>query len=103
MTTKLYVGNLSYQTKEQELSDLFVQAGTVESVKVISDTFTGRSRGFGFVEMSTPEEGQKAVSMFNGFNLNGRELVVDEAKPRTGGGGGRGGDRKPRGGGERRW
>ena len=92
MTVKLYIGNLSYQTNEKELEELFSRAGTVSSVKVITDPFSGRSRGFGFLEMSTPEEAQKAIGMFNGFNLNGRDLVVDEARPR--GERGRGGGRR---------
>ena len=82
MSTKLYVGSLPYSTTEQQLSELFSQHGTVQSAKVISDRYTGRSRGFGFVEMSTAEEAQKAIAAFNGFALDGRTLVVNEARPK---------------------
>jgi RNA recognition motif-containing protein len=91
---KLYVGNLAFQTSSEELQTLFSQAGTVESVSLIEDRETGRSRGFGFVEMSTKEEGAAAISQFNGKDLGGRALNVNEAKPREdrgGGGGGRNG------------
>jgi RNA recognition motif-containing protein len=91
---KLYVGNLAFQTSSEELQTLFAQAGTVESVALIEDRETGRSRGFGFVEMSTKEEGAAAISRFNGTDLGGRALNVNEAKPREdrgGGGGGRNG------------
>ncbi|MDX6557050.1 MAG: hypothetical protein QOF72_99 [Blastocatellia bacterium] len=94
MSTKLYVGNLSFQTSSEELQTLFAQAGTVESVSLIEDRETGRSRGFGFIEMSTKEEGAAAISQFNGKDLGGRALTVNEAKPREdrgGGGGGRNG------------
>jgi cold-inducible RNA-binding protein len=94
MTMKLYVGNLSFQTTSDELTTLFAQAGTVESVSLIEDRETGRSRGFGFVEMSTKEEGAAAISQFNGKDMGGRALNVNEAKPREdrgGGGGGRNG------------
>ena len=93
MATKLYVGNLSFRTSGDELRDLFSQAGTVESASVIEDRETGRSRGFGFVEMATAEDAAKAIEMFNGKELGGRNLTVNEAKPKTdrGGGGGRGG------------
>ena len=98
MPTKLYVGNLSFRTSGDELRDMFSQAGTVESASVIEDRETGRSRGFGFVEMATAEEGQKAIEQFNGKEVNGRNLNVNEARPREdrggrggGGGGGRGG------------
>ena len=90
MGTKLYVGGLPYSTTEQQLSELFSQQGSVTSAKVITDKFTGQSRGFGFVEMSTTEEAQKAISALNGTQLDGRPLTVNEAKPqekRTGGGG----------------
>jgi cold-inducible RNA-binding protein len=92
MSTKLYVGNLAFQTTSQELQELFASAGTVESAAVVEDRDTGRSRGFGFVEMSTKEEGEAAISQFNGKEVNGRALNVNEAKPREnrGGGGGRG-------------
>jgi RNA recognition motif-containing protein len=93
MSMKLYVGNLAFQTSSEDLQQLFSQAGTVESASVIEDRETGRSRGFGFVEMSTKEEGAAAIQQFNGQDLGGRALNVNEAKPREdrGGGGGRGG------------
>ena len=90
MSMKLYVGNLSFDTSRTELQTLFAQAGTVESVSLIEDRETGRSRGFGFVEMQTKEEGAAAIQQFNGKDLDGRALKVNEAKPREdrGGGGG---------------
>jgi len=88
MSTKLYVGNLAFQTNSQELQELFAQAGTVESASVIEDRETGRSRGFAFVEMSTKEEGAAAIEQFNGKEVNGRALKVNEAKPRENRGGG---------------
>jgi RNA recognition motif-containing protein len=94
MSMKLYVGNLSFDTNNQDLLELFGQAGTVETANVVEDRETGRSRGFGFVEMSSKEEGEAAISQFNGQEFNGRALNVNEAKPREnrgGGGGGRGG------------
>ncbi|MEP6818074.1 MAG: RNA-binding protein [bacterium] len=94
MTMKLYVGNLAFQTTSEELQTMFAQAGTVESVSLIEDRETGRSRGFGFVEMSTKEEGAAAIQQFNGKDMGGRALNVNEAKPREdrgGGGGGRNG------------
>ena len=95
MSMKLYVGNLSFQTSSDDLQQLFSQAGTVESASVVEDRDTGRSRGFGFVEMSSKEEGEAAIQQFNGTEVNGRALNVNEAKPREnrngGGGGGRGG------------
>ena len=94
MTNKLYVGNLAFTTSSQDLQELFAAAGTVESASVVEDRDTGRSRGFGFVEMSSQEEAAKAIEQFNGKEVNGRSLTVNEAKPRenrTGGGGGRGG------------
>ena len=93
MTMKLYVGNLSFQTSSDELQTLFAQAGTVESVSLIEDRETGRSRGFGFVEMSSKEEGEAAIAQFNGKEVNGRALNVNEAKPREDRGGGGGGGR----------
>jgi cold-inducible RNA-binding protein len=93
MSTKLYVGNLAFQTTSQELQQLFAQAGTVESASVVEDRETGRSRGFAFVEMSTAEEATSAIDQFNGKEVGGRALKVNEAKPRenrSGGGGGRG-------------
>jgi cold-inducible RNA-binding protein len=93
MSTKLYVGNLAFTTSSDELQTMFAQAGTVESVSLIEDRETGRSRGFGFIEMSTKEEGAAAISQFNGKEMGGRALTVNEAKPREnrngGGGGGR--------------
>ena len=82
MSMKLYVGNLSFNTSSDDLQELFAQAGTVESSAVVEDRETGRSRGFGFVEMSTPEEGQAAIEKFNGMEVGGRSLTVNEAKPR---------------------
>jgi RNA recognition motif-containing protein len=92
MGTKLYVGNLSFRTTSEELRDAFAAVGTVESASVIEDRDTGRSRGFAFVEMATPEEAGKAIEEFNGKDFGGRNLTVNEAKPRAdrGGGGGRG-------------
>ena len=93
MTMKLYVGNLSFGTSKEDLQEMFAKAGTVESVSLIEDRETGRSRGFGFVEMSTKEEGAAAIEQFNGKDLDGRALNVNEAKPRedrNGGGGGGG-------------
>lgn len=82
MSIKLYVGNLSFDTSSNELQTMFAQAGTVESVSVIEDRETGRSRGFGFVEMSTSEEGAAAIQKFNGQEVGGRALRVNAAKPR---------------------
>ena len=100
MGTKLYVGSLPYSTTEQQLSELFAPHGTVQSAKVITDRYTGQSRGFGFVEMATSEEAQKAIAALNGSNLGGRTLVVNEARPQEkrsfGGGGGGGGDQRDR-------
>ena len=104
MAMKLYVGNLSFQTSSDELQQLFAQAGTVESATVVEDRDTGRSRGFGFVEMASKEEGEKAIQQFNGTDLNGRNLTVNEARPREdrgNRGGGRGGYGGNRGGGGR--
>ena len=94
MTMKLYVGNLSFETSKEDLQTMFAGAGTVESVNLIEDRETGRSRGFGFVEMSTKEEGAAAIQQFNGKDMGGRALNVNEAKPRENrgnGGGGRNG------------
>ena len=91
MSTKLYVGNLAFETTSQELQNLFAQAGTVQSASVVEDRDTGRSRGFAFIEMSTPEEATSAIEQFNGKEVGGRALKVNEAKPREiRGGGGRG-------------
>lgn len=91
MANKLFVGSLSFNVTDQTLSDAFAQAGTVVSAKVIMDRMTGRSKGFGFVEMGSQEEANKAIEMWNGKPLDGRPVVVNEARPmepRTGGGGG---------------
>ena len=96
MDTKLYVGNLSYSATEQELQELFGQAGTVVSATIIKDRETKRSKGFGFVEMSSQAEAENAIKMFNGFSLGSRELTVNIARPRedrSSGGGGYGGYR----------
>jgi len=96
MAKKLYVGGLPYSTTDDELKEHFVQAGSVESATVIMDRMSGRSKGFGFVEMATDEEAQKAIQMFNGQDFGGRNLTVNEARPmearppRQGGGGGGG-------------
>src|SRR5882724_13684467 len=82
MSTKLYVGNLSFQTSNEELQELFSQAGTVESATIIEDRETGRSRGFGFVGMASKEAGEAAIAQFTGQEVNGRNLNVNEAKPR---------------------
>jgi len=105
MSKKLYVGNLSFQTTSQDLQQLFGQAGTVESASVIEDRDTGQSKGFAFVEMSTEAEAAAAIEQFNGKEVSGRALKVNEARPREnrGGGGGRGfgGNRGGGGGGNR--
>jgi cold-inducible RNA-binding protein len=94
MGTKLYVGNLSFNTTENELQELFSQAGTVQEVTLMQDKFTGKSRGFAFVTMGSDEDAQNAISKFNGQTVEGRALTVNEARPREprppGGGGGRG-------------
>jgi cold-inducible RNA-binding protein len=91
MTMKLYVGNLSFETSQSDLEQLFSQAGTVQSANIIEDRETGRSRGFAFVEMSSKEEGNAAIQQFNGHEVGGRALNVNEAKPREDRGGSRGG------------
>ena len=91
MGRKLYVGNLPYETGEAELQDLFARAGSVESVNVMRDQATGRARGFAFVEMSTDEEAQNAITSLNGTQVGGRNLTVHEARPKVAGGGGGGG------------
>jgi RNA recognition motif-containing protein len=104
MGRKLYVGNLPFETGEAELQELFARAGTVETVKVMRDMATGRARGFAFVEMASDEEAQKAITELNSFQLGGRGLTVNEARPkpeRSGGYGG-GGD-APRRRSEPRW
>ena len=97
MGRKLYVGNLPHSADQQTLQDTFSQCGTVDSVNVITDRDTGQSRGFGFVEMSSDSEAQKAIQELNGSSLDGREIIVNEAKPkkapRDNRGGGRGGNR----------
>lgn len=115
MDNKLYVGNLAYKTTEDELRTLFAQAGTVVSVSLIKDRDTGQSKGFGFVEMSSQSEAEKAIKLFDGKSLGDRPLTVNIARPREdkgfgsrGGGGGGGGrddsrNRRPGGGGQRRY
>lgn len=91
MSIKLYVGNIPMQMTEAQLKDLFSEAGNVASAKIITDRQTGQPRGFAFVEMETKLEGQKAISMLNGRQVEGRALTVNEARPQARGGGGRGG------------
>ena len=100
MSTKLYVGNLAFGTTSEQLQELFAQAGTVQSANVVEDRETGRSRGFAFVEMSTNAEAAAAIDQFNGKEIDGRALKVNEAKPRENRGGG-GGGRNFGGGGNR--
>jgi RNA recognition motif-containing protein len=88
MATKLYVGNLSFNVTTPDLETLFTQAGTVASVNIITDKFSGQSRGFGFVEMGSEREAQAAIEQFNGYELHGRALTVNEAKPQGGRSGG---------------
>ena len=88
MSRKLYVGNLPYDTAENQLQELFAQAGTVETVNVVRDNATGRARGFAFVEMGSDEEAQQAINKLNSYELGGRALTVNEARPKTSGGGG---------------
>jgi len=99
MGSKIYVGGLPYSATEQQLSDLFKAYGSVESARVITDKFTGQSRGFGFVEMSTAEEAKAAISALNATQMDGRTLTVNEARPQEKRSGGGGGDR----GAGRRW
>ena len=104
MSTKLYVGNLSFRVSSDDLFEYFSQAGQVESANVVQDRETGRSRGFGFVEMASEDEATSAIAQFNGTEYDGRNMVVNEARPRDnngGGGGGRGGNRGGGGGGNR--
>jgi len=104
VTKKLYVGNLPYNTTETELRALFEQVGEIADATVITDRETGRSKGFGFVEMVTEEGAQEAIRRFNGFSMGSRPLTVNEARPReerSGGGGGRRGDGGGYGGGDR--
>ena len=91
MAQKLFVGGIAFSTTDESLGEFFGQAGTVVSARVVTDQFSGRSRGFGFVEMATSEEAQKAVADLNGRELDGRRLNVDIAKPKAAGGGGGGG------------
>lgn len=83
MSTKLYVGNLPFKLREEDLLPLFQQAGTVQAVNIIRDKFSGQSRGFGFVEMGSDDDAQKAIEMFNGHSLDQRQLIVNEARPQT--------------------
>ena len=105
MGRRLYVGNLPYETGETDLQDLFARAGTVETVKVMRDMTTGRARGFAFVEMATDDDAQKAIAELNEYQLGGRSLAVNEARPKPafsgGGGGGYGGETRRRS--EPRW
>jgi cold-inducible RNA-binding protein len=104
MSMKLYVGNLSFNTSVQDLEKLFGEVGTVESTNIIEDRETGRSRGFAFIEMSSQEEGQNAISRLNAKEIDGREMIVNEAKPREDrGGGGRSNRSSGYGGGGSRW
>jgi len=105
MGRKLYVGNFPYEVGETELQDLFAKAGTVESVKVMRDMATGRARGFAFVEMGSDEDAQKAISDLNEYQMGGRSLTVNEARPKptSGGGGGFGGGGQNRYRSEPRW
>lgn len=103
MGKKLYIGNLPYSATDQALVDIFSEVGKIESARVVVDKFTGRSKGFGFIEMSTDQEAEAAVAKFNGADYDGRIIKVAEAKGPEGGGGGggRGGPGGPRGGGNR--
>lgn len=101
MSRKLYVGNLPYSATEATLHDAFSQSGTVDSVSLITDRDSGQSKGFGFVEMSSAQEAQAAVQALNGFSMDGRQIKVNEAKPKAAGGGNGGG--YGGGGGRSRW
>ena len=101
MNTKLFVGNLSFNTTENDLQDAFAAHGTVTEANLMTDRATGRPRGFAFVTMSTPEEAQKAIQALHGANLDGRDLTVNEARPREERSGGGGGFRGGRDGGNR--
>ena len=90
MSKKLYVGNLSFDVTQSQLQDMFAPYGSVQSAQLISDRDTGRSKGFGFVEMGSDQEAQAAIAALSGKDMNGRALTVNEAKPREGGGGGGG-------------
>jgi len=105
MGSKIYVGGLPYSTTEEELSQLFSAHGAVQSARIIMDKFTGKSRGFGFVEMATDEEAKAAITALNATQLGGRTLTVNEARPQEprSGGGGRGGFGGGGGGGRDRW
>jgi RNA recognition motif-containing protein len=106
MPSKLYVGNLAYSVSNEDLHDLFSQVGQVQSATVITDKFSGQSKGFGFVEMTTPDEVAKAIQQFNDFELKGRNIKVNEAKPREAKFGGGNRDRTGGGGADRgrgRW
>lgn len=95
MSKKLYVGNMSYDTTEAQIRELFAQVGEVDSVALITDRDSGRPKGFGFVEMNTDEQAQEAIKRFNGYMIDGRNLTVNEARPREDrSGGGFGGDRR---------
>ena len=96
--TNIFVGNLSFQTSQEELMQTFAQFGVVERVSIVTDKQTGQSRGFGFVEMANPQEAEQAITQLNGAQLNGRRMNVNEARPRPEGGGG-GGGYESRGGG----
>lgn len=108
MAKNIYVGNLSYSTSEPEIEQMFAEFGPIDSVKIVTDRQTGRSKGFGFVEMTNEEDADKAIAELNGKDIGGRALTVNEARPREnrgggGGGGGRGGYGGGGGGGGGRW
>jgi cold-inducible RNA-binding protein len=103
MSRRLYVGNLPYETDEAELRTLFARAGTVEDVKVVRDMATGRPKGFAFVEMSTDEEARTAITQLHDFQMGGRGLTVNEARPKPQAGGNRSGSSRDKRGGRSRW